>query len=168
MQTASHLPTFRSLHGRWAPKCTQGCSLRNNANPWVLSASSYTAPMHKAKPFQEVQLMVKADVWIARENNLMSREISLEFMTNIQADKPRIVTLELRINESPPRVWVYVCARVSQWNYKNTAKQTQIGKEDWVAFQSERFFLRSQLVNVKGLIYQQFHWSHYKTTQTSI
>lgn len=60
--------------------------------------------MHKAKPFQEVQLMVKADVWIARENNLMSREISLEFMTNIQADKPRIVTLELRINEGPPRV----------------------------------------------------------------
>lgn len=60
--------------------------------------------MHKAKPFQEVQLTVKADVWKARETNLTSREISLEFMTNIQADKPRIVTLELRIYEGSPRV----------------------------------------------------------------
>lgn len=55
-------------------KVHPGLLFKKTANTWVLSASSYTAPMYKAKPFQEVQHMVKADVWKT------SGEISLEFM----------------------------------------------------------------------------------------
>lgn len=42
---------------------------KKNGNTWALPASNHTAPVYKAKPFQEVQHVVKADLGIARETN---------------------------------------------------------------------------------------------------
>lgn len=58
----------------------------------MLPASSDTAPMYKAKPFQEVQHMVKAGVLIGKENK--GRDFSGTPVTNIQADSLRAVTSE--------------------------------------------------------------------------
>lgn len=47
---------------------------------------------NKAKPFQEVQHMVKVGVPTGKENKW--RDFSETRVTNIQADRPRVVTLE--------------------------------------------------------------------------
>ena len=93
-----------------------GLLFKKNGNTWVLPASSYTARTYKAKPFQEVQHMVKADVGTARENKY--RYFLGTHVTNIQVVRPSVVTSELRICEIPSSlpdaracacVCVYVC-----------------------------------------------------------
>lgn len=65
---------------------------KKNRKTWVLSASSYTAPVDKAKPFQEVQHVVQADVRVTRENK--RRDSSGIHVTNMQADRPRVVRVK--------------------------------------------------------------------------
>lgn len=51
--------------------------------------------MYKAKPFQEVQHMVKADIGTARENKY-SYFLGTH-VTNVRVVRPSVVTSELRI-----------------------------------------------------------------------
>lgn len=63
--------TFQPLetYARGEPQVLPDLLFKKNRNTWALPASNHTAPMYKAKPFQEVQRMVKADLGIARETN---------------------------------------------------------------------------------------------------
>lgn len=63
MQTANTPFNLYKLTLEVSSKVLPGLLFKKNGNnTWELPASSYTAPMYKAKPFQEVQHMVKADV----------------------------------------------------------------------------------------------------------